>query len=237
MDLPKPLLDLLLSYFVTFLEARWQGSQLCCAPGETLRKVPFQEEYKEFYKELYKCCTPPGYTDSYMSEGLDAFKSGQVAMMMNWFAFFPGLYKDPMVGGDKIGFFVNPGQKVEASTLGGQGISVVSYSEKKDQALEYIKWFASPEVQKKWWSLGGYSCHKSVLLDPGFANTQPFAADFLKAMDGVQDFWQEPAYAELLLAMQKRVHDFVVADQGTAQEALDKLIEDWTETFEDEGKL
>ncbi|MGA1557890.1 MAG: extracellular solute-binding protein, partial [bacterium] len=158
-------------------------------------------------------------------------------MMMNWFAFFPGLHKDPVVGGDKIGFFVNPGQKVEASTLGGQGISVVSYSEKKDQALEYIKWFASPEVQKKWWSLGGYSCHKSVLLDPGFANTQPFAADFLKAMDGVQDFWQEPAYAELLLAMQKRVHDFVVADQGTAQEALDKLIEDWTETFEDEGKL
>ena len=56
-------------------------------------------------------------------------------------------------------------------------------------------------------------------------------------MDAVQDFWQEPAYAELLLAMQKRVHDYVVADQGTAQEALDKLIEDWTEVFEDEGKL
>ena len=45
----------------------------------------------EFYKSLYKCCTPPGYTDAYMQEGLDAFKSGQVAMMMNWFAFFPGL--------------------------------------------------------------------------------------------------------------------------------------------------
>jgi multiple sugar transport system substrate-binding protein len=28
-----------------------------------------------------------------------------------------------------------------------------------------------------------------------------------------------------------------VADVGTAQEALDKLIEDWTEVFEDEGKL
>ena len=62
----------------------------------------------EFYKSLYKCCTPPGYTNGYMAEGLDAFKSGQVAMMMNWFAFFPGLYKDPNVGGDKIGFFVNP---------------------------------------------------------------------------------------------------------------------------------
>ncbi len=46
-----------------------------------------------------------------LTEGLDAFKSGQVAMMMNWFAFFPGLYKDPNVGGDKIGFFVNPSDK------------------------------------------------------------------------------------------------------------------------------
>lgn len=43
----------------------------------------------EAYKALYKCCTPPGYTDAYMGEGLDAFKSGQVALQMNWFAFFP----------------------------------------------------------------------------------------------------------------------------------------------------
>jgi len=198
---------------------------------------PEAVEALEFYKELYKCCTAPGYTDSYMQESLDSFKSGQVAMAMNWFAFFPGLYKDEQVGGDKIGFFVNPKQNVEASTLGGQGISVVSYSDKKDEALKYIKWFARPEVQAKWWSLGGYSAHNSVLNDPGFKDSQPFAADFLKAMGAVQDFWQEPAYAELLLAMQKRLHDYIVADQGTAQEALDKLIADWTETFEDEGKL
>lgn len=46
-------------------------------------------EALEFYKSLYKCCTPPGYNNAYMQEGLDAFKSGQVAMQMNWFAFFP----------------------------------------------------------------------------------------------------------------------------------------------------
>lgn len=191
----------------------------------------------EFYKRLYECCTPPGYTDSYMEQGLDAFKSGQVAMAMNWFAFFPGLYADPNTGGDKIDFFVNPPQNVAASTLGGQGISVIAYSDKRDAALDYIKWFAQPEIQAKWWALGGYSAANSVLLDPGFKDSAPFAGDFLVAMDGVQDFWQEPAYAELLLAMQKRLHDYIVADQGTAQEALDKLIEDWTETFEDEGKL
>ncbi len=191
----------------------------------------------EFYKSLYECCTPPGHADAYMVANLDAYKSGQVAMQMNWFAFFPGIDKDEVVGGGKSGFFVNPRQKVAASTLGGQGISVVSYSDKKDQALEYIKWFATPDVQAKWWALGGYSCHNSVLQDPGFAATQPFAADFLKAMGGVQDFWQEPTYAELLQSMQKRVHDYVVADTGTAQQALDKLIEDWIVVFEDDGKL
>src|SRR5258706_2700338 len=182
----------------------------------------------EFYKTIYKCCTPPGLTNSYMGEGLDAFKSGQVAMMMNWFAFFPGLYKDPNVGGDKIGFFVNPaGPKGKGSQLGGQGISVVSYSPNKAEALAYIKWFASNDVQKKWWALGGYSCSKAVLQDAGFKQSAPFAAEFLTAMDQVVDFWAEPSYAQLLLAEQKRVHDFVVADKGTAKEALDGLLGDW----------
>jgi multiple sugar transport system substrate-binding protein len=191
----------------------------------------------EAYKALFKCCTPPGYTDAYMQEGLDAFKSGQVALQMNWFAFFPGLYKDEKVGGEHIGFFVNPPEKERGSQLGGQGMSVVSYSPNKAEALAYIKWFASPDVQKKWWALGGYSAHKAVLNDPGFAATAPFAADFLKAMGEVVDFWAEPSYAQLLLAEQKRVHDYVVADKGTAKEALDSLIKDWQKVFKDDGKL
>ena len=198
---------------------------------------PEAVEGLEFYKSMYDCCVPPGHSDAYMVANLDAYKSGQVAFQMNWFAFFPGIAKDEVVGGDVSGFFVNPGQNIEASTLGGQGISVVAESDKQDLALEYLKWFAQPDVQAKWWSLGGYSCHKAVLEDPGFADTAPYSADFLKAMSGVQDFWQEPIYAELLLAMQQRVHDYVVAGEGTAQEALDKLIEDWTISFEDDGKL
>src|SRR4051794_5969511 len=192
----------------------------------------------EFYKSLYSCCTAPGMTDAYMQEGLDAFKSGQVAMQMNWFAFFPGLAKDEKVGGDKIGFFVNPaGPAGKGSQLGGQGISVVAYSPNKNEALEYIKWFASPDVQKKWWALGGYSAAKSVLEDPGFKQTAPFAGDFLVAMGEVKDFWAEPSYAQLLLAEQKRIHDYVVAGKGTAKEALDGLAKDWQDVFKEDGKI
>jgi multiple sugar transport system substrate-binding protein len=189
----------------------------------------------ELYKEIFDCCTAPGMTNAYMSEGLDAFKSGQVAMQMNWFAFFPGLYK--AMGPSKIGFFVNPaGPNGHYSQLGGQGISVVSYSEHKADALEYIKWFAQPAVQQKWWEIGGYSALKAVVDAPSFAKSAPFAPDFLITMGIVKDFWAEPNYATLLLDMQKRMHNYVVAGQGTAQQALDGLVKDWSKDFKDVGK-
>ncbi|HSO74341.1 MAG TPA: carbohydrate ABC transporter substrate-binding protein, partial [Blastocatellia bacterium] len=65
----------------------------------------------------------------------------------------------------------------------------------------------------------------------------PFAEQFLQSMEMVKDFWAEPSYAQLLLAMQKRVHDYVVADKGTAKEALDGLIVDWTKVLKEDGKL
>lgn len=71
----------------------------------------------------------------------------------------------------------------------------------------------------------------------GFVDSQPFAQTFLDSMEIVQDFWAEPTYAELLLAMQSRVHRYVIAGEGTAQEALDALVRDWTEIFEDDDKM
>jgi multiple sugar transport system substrate-binding protein len=200
---------------------------------------PGAVEGLEFYKALYDCCTPPGMSNAYMGEGIDAYKSGQVALQMNFAFTWPGFEVDPNVGGGKTGYLVNPpGPRGDHfAQLGGQGISVVAYSDKQDAALEYIKWFAQPEVQEKWWTMGGYSALRSVVEDPGFAASQPYAQTYLDSMAIVKDFWAEPAYASLLQASQKRFHDYVVAGQGTAQEALDGLVADWTEVFEDEGKL
>tara|TARA_R110000824_G_scaffold283454_1_gene471814 strand:+ start:669 stop:1991 length:1323 start_codon:yes stop_codon:yes gene_type:complete len=192
----------------------------------------------EFYKELYDTATPPGSSNWYMSENIDAYKSGQVALQMNFAFIWPGVEADPNVGGGKSGYFPNPaGPAGQFAQLGGQGISVVAYSEKQEAALEYIKWFAQPEIQARWWELGGYSALRAVVEDPGFADSQPYAQTFLDSMAIVKDFWAEPAYADLLLSMQERIHNYVVAGQGSAQEALDGLVEDWTEVFEDEGKL
>jgi multiple sugar transport system substrate-binding protein len=191
-----------------------------------------------FYKALYDCCTPPGSSDWYMSETIDAYKAGSVALQMNFAFIWPGVHADPNVGGDRSGYFPNPaGPGGHFAQLGGQGISVVSYSRNQEAALEYIAWFAQPEIQARWWELGGYSALRAVVEDPGFAASQPYAQTFLDSMAIVKDFWAEPAYASLLLAMQNRVHAYVIAGVGTAQEALDALVRDWNEVFEDEGKF
>ena len=189
------------------------------------------------YRDFYDCCTPPGHSNAYMSENLDTYRSGQVAMQMNFMAFFPGIAKDTLVGGEKTGFFTNPKMHAEGATLGGQGLSVVQYSDKQDLALEYVKWFAQPTIQQKWWDMGGFSCHKAVLDKPGFANSTPYAKVFLESMKIVKDFWQEPSYAELLQAMQKRVHNYVVVGEGTPQAAMDGLLSDWNAIFAREGKM
>jgi multiple sugar transport system substrate-binding protein len=192
----------------------------------------------EFYKELYDTATPPGSSNWYMGENIDAYKSGQVALQMNFAFIWPGVEADPNVGGGKSGYFPNPaGPAGQFAQLGGQGISVVAYSDKQDAALEYIKWFAQPDIQARWWELGGYSALRAVVEDPGFAASQPYAQTFLDSMAIVKDFWAEPAYADLLLPMQERIHNYVIAGEGTAKEALDGLVRDWTEVFEDAGKL
>jgi len=191
----------------------------------------------KLYKELYDCCTPPGHSNAYMTEDLDAYKSGQVAMQMNFIAFFPGIAKDPNVGGEKTGFFPIPKGDKHFAQLGGQGISVVKYSDKKEMALEYMKWFAQPAVQKKWWDGGGFTCSQAILNAPGFEKSTSYAKVFLDSMKIVKDFWAEPSYAQLLLAMQNRVHDYVVAGKGTPQQALDSLEKDWEEVFKEDGKL
>jgi len=192
----------------------------------------------EYYKALYDCCTPPGSSDWYMSETIDAYKSGQVALQMNFAFIWPGVDADPNVGGDRTGYFANPpGPYGHFAQLGGQGISVVANSDMKDAALEYIKWFAQPEIQQRWTDMGGASAMRSVVEAPDFPDKKPYNRAFLESMSIVKDFWAEPSYASLLQAMQDRVHKYVVAGQGTAKEALDGLVRDWTEIFEDEGKL
>lgn len=188
----------------------------------------------EMYHDLVKF-TPPNWGDAFFVEDNQAFTSGLAAMTMNFFAFMPALAnKATNPYAEQTGYFANPpgaegGQA--AAALGGQGISIVSYSKHRDDAMKFLEWFIRDDVQQKWADYGGYTCSQAVLKSDKFLTATPYNKAFNDSMQIVKDFWATPEYAELLDQLNQDLYPYVVNDQGNAKDALDKLTSDWTDTF------
>ena len=192
----------------------------------------------ENYRKLFGF-TPPGWTNAFFVEDNQAITENLAAMSMNYFAFFPSLLNESTNPNAKsTGFFANPAGPGgdQFAALGGQGISIVSYSKNQEEAMKFLKWFIQDDVQKKWAELGGYTCNKAVLESAEFQNATPYNKAFYETMFKVKDFWAVPEYAELLQQLNQRVYPYIVNGQGTAKEALDALAADWNATFKKYGR-
>ncbi len=198
-------------------------------------------EALEFYKNLYGFA-PPGTNNAFFTECNSVFINGQATLVMNYFAFLPDLLnaeKNPYA--DATGFFSGPagpyGDRYVA--LGGQGMSVLNYisDERKQASLDFIKWFASPEVQQQWADVGGYTCNISVLESEAFLNNTPYNRAFAESMTFVKDFWNIPAYGELLESAQRYINGYVVGGIGEAKENLDNMAIEQHEALVEAGVL
>ena len=190
------------------------------------------------YKELYGF-TPPGWAKSFFVENNQAITENLAAMSMNYFAFFPALLNESTNPNAKnTGFFANPagpgGDRFAA--LGGQGISIVSYSDKQEESMKFLKWFIKDETQLRWAALGGYTASAKVLESPEFRNATPYNEAFYQTMFIVKDFWAVPEFAELLGQLNSRLYPHIVGGEGTSKEVLDGLAADWKATFAKYGR-
>jgi multiple sugar transport system substrate-binding protein len=185
------------------------------------------------YRDLFKF-TPPGWGKSFFLEDNQAITENLAAMSMNFFAFFPAL-ANPSTNKNAAGtgFFANPAGPTgkRFSALGGQGISIVSYSKKRDASVKFLEWFIKDSTQKRWAELGGYTCSKAILESAEFQKATPYNKAFYDSMLMVKDFWATPEYAELLTELNNRVYPYVVNGKGTPEEVLGSLKDDWTATF------
>ena len=195
----------------------------------------------DFYRGLYKFA-PPGSSDDFWQEGVNKYTAGQVAMSMNFFAFFPGLANsatNPYA--DKTGFFSNPSGPDGKSyaALGGQGISIIKYisPEKQQAAMDFMKWLAKDDTQQKWAELGGYTCNLNILNSKAFQENTPYNAAFAETMQKVKDFWAVPVYGELLTVSQDDLHKFIINGEGTAQSTLDDMAAQHDVIFKKAGLL
>lgn len=132
---------------------------------------------------------------------LESFTNGSTAMAMDYFAFFPGISK---AMGEQAGFFVVPGhQGKRMASLGGQGFSISTKTvpAKQAAAKQFIAWFSSEAVQKKWITKdAGFTAHAGILASPAFREATPYNAAFADSVSIMQDFWNVPVYNELLAA-------------------------------------
>jgi multiple sugar transport system substrate-binding protein len=199
-------------------------------------------EAVQFYRDLYDCCQAPGLSNAFFAEVNDAFTSGQAAMAMNYFAFFPAL-ANPETNpyADGTGFFVNPEGPYgdQHAALGGQGTSIINYisDERKEASMDFLRWFAQEDVQAQWGALGGYTCNANVLQTEEFLEVAPFNPAFAETMTFVKDFWNVPVFGELLAVAQREFGTFIVEGQGTAEEAMNNIAEEHHQILLDAGLI
>jgi multiple sugar transport system substrate-binding protein len=195
----------------------------------------------EFYHSLYQFA-PPGTSNAFYAEMNDAFISGQAAMIMNYFAFFPALANsgiNPFA--DVTGFFAGPaGPGGEAYVaLGGQGLSVLAYTSPERQAasMEFIRWFSQKSIQEEWARVGGYTCNIEVLASEEFLNNTPYNKAFSDSMQMVKDFWNIPVFGQMLEPVNRILHPYIIEGLGDPQELLDQLAAEQRVILVDNGIL
>ena len=185
------------------------------------------------YRKLYEF-TPPNWSQAFFVENNQAFTEGLVALNMNYFAFFPAL-ANPATNphADVTGYFANPPgpNGDQHAALGGQGISVISYSQNQEEAFKFLEWFVQEDVQKRWADLGGYTCHAGVLNSDEFLNATPYNQAFADSMKIVKDFWAVPVFADMLFQMNDALHPYITTGEGDPKELLDNLAAQWEATL------
>ncbi len=198
-------------------------------------------EALQYYQDLYQFA-PPGTSNAFYAEMNDAFISGQAAMIMNYFAFFPALANEGVNPHAAVtGFFSGPAGPTGERfvSLGGQGTSVNAYisPERQQASLDFIKWFAQEEIQREWAKVGGYTCNKVVLESDEFLNNTAYNRAFAESMGFVKDFWNIPEYGLFLEVVNRNMHGFLVSGESDAKTVMDTIATEFEAILKEYGYL
>src|SRR5215203_1315542 len=136
--------------------------------------------------------TPKGSSNWFIDEVNAAISQGQVCVGFQWIAAMGGLLdpKSSSLGKSKeailkkLAFAPLPKEDTDKVPLGGMGLHISRYipKDKQAEALNFIKWFQTPEAQKKWAQLGGVPARNDVLNSPDFTEATPYNKVFTESV-------------------------------------------------------
>ncbi len=211
--------------FMAFVQQH--GGTILDETGKAQVNTPDNVKTLDFFGSLFKYA-PAGNADYWWDQRETAFRQGTVAMMEGW-SISRNDYEDPnmsqVVG--KVDITKAPvAQGMQPKYgFGGWGIAINADSAKQKQeaAWLFIKWLASPDVQKEWVLHRGPPLRTSTMQDPAIVKALPWMPTLLESFTKGDGNYRPriPQYGIIEDALGTYVNSFLVG-KDTAQSALDK---------------
>jgi len=149
-------------------ESEYPGSPDAYADMTPLLDSPESIAVAQFFKDMLQY-VPVGAENVAWDERATLFATGQVAAVNAWTVRTPGFANpEQSVVVDKFdtAMFPHAEGAEPGPPLGGWAMGINKFSEQKDLAWAYIKWFTSQETLKKFVLAGGPPARLSHLADP-----------------------------------------------------------------------
>ncbi len=166
--------------------------------------------------------SPYAVTNYAEAESLQAFKSGDAALMRNWPYAWAELQKDDSNVKGNVGISLmvaQPGERPGA-TLGSWGLSLMRQSPHQEAAVEAIRYLTNEASQRTRFLNNGYSPTQANLFsDPEMLKSSPVLPELQVALNHAVVRPPTPLYAQLSDVVQRELNG-LFTETGSADEAM-----------------
>jgi multiple sugar transport system substrate-binding protein len=161
----------------------------------------------------------------------ELFNTGKVAMNIEWIGLGEASL-DPKSSkvSDKLTFGLAPGLRgpdgkiIRWHQIGGQPFVLTTWTTDSQikEAVEFVKWWLSPEIQHQFAAGGGQSAIKAVYEDPKYVTYRPWNRVWGPSLEWQKDMWHVPQFYELLTQQQDQ-YDLAITGKQDAKTTLDNI--------------
>ena len=209
----------------------WDETQAPTGHAEGVVNSPEAVKALEHYLKLTQYMPPvvkTGGMDIFKTDEL--FREGKVASNIEWIGFAESsINPETSKVADVVAFAQAPGLKVDGeivrwANIGGQPFVIMTWANDTQikEAVDFVKWWLSPEVQHQFAAQGGQSAIKSVYEDPKYVTYRPWNRTWAPGLDWQKDTWHIPEFFELLVQGQEQ-YDLAITGKQDAKTTLDNI--------------
>lgn len=169
--------------------------------------------------------SPRAVTNYAESETLQAFKTGDAALMRNWPYAWAELQKPDSAVQGNVGITLMPATAGHepAATLGSWGLSLLRQSPHPEETVEAIRFLTSEASQKKRFLDNGYTPTAEVLFtDPELLAVSSALPDVRDALNHAVPRPPTPIYAQLSDVLQRGLNGLLTSG-GAANPGMDRV--------------